>query len=674
MQAQNAGPSKTGKTPAPIVTVFGKIIDRDTKLPLEYSTISIHSRKDSTILTGAIADANGQFSLDAHRLDFFVKIEFMAYLTSFLEITGLPESQAKLDLGTIELAPHVIRTTEVEVRAEKSSVMMALDKRVFNVGRDLTSVGGTAEDVLRNVPGVSIDNDGRFNLRGNGNIRLLLNGRISSLVSNENLSGLRQIRASQIERIEVITNPSARYEAEGMAGIVNIVLKTNHLKGMNGSVDGHFGNNNNMGLGSNINYNKGRFNGFLGLGGWYSNRPGTGSFRNRFYNLAHADSTVFSNVNRTHKRASLPGFVKFGTDFNLNPQNVFTTSFSYRRSSGENSSDLLYKDAVGNVDNIYQVTQRLEDEEEHEMNLLYSLIYKRSFSGKGHQLITDIQYEKQSVDKTSMFEEHYFDGANNPLSGIDYLQLSGNEEGKRRLGINLDYILPLKKEGKFEAGWQSSFREIFNNYEVKEIVNNVENPDVNFTNDFLYQETIHSIYVNFGKTINKLSMQTGLRVDELRHLRAVDISDDAVSVRAHGDWRPKDREERTVPVPRAAATLARELVAWRDTARGRRGRPLGLGAHWIADRLASAWTLARLPGDPPGMHDARRTYATELSRTAGVSVRDVQRLLGHADLSTTERYLGRYRSDAARAAVDLGIAAALSGPAASVTPIRRAVR
>lgn len=170
------------------------------------------------------------------------------------------------------------------------------------------------------------------------------------------------------------------------------------------------------------------------------------------------------------------------------------------------------------------------------------------------------------------------------------------------------------------------------------------------------------------------AVQTGLRVDELRHLRAVDISDDAVSVRAHGDWRPKDREERTVPVPRAAATLARELVAWRDTARGRRGRPLGLGAHWIADRLASAWTLARLPGDPPGMHDARRTYATELSRTAGVSVRDVQRLLGHADLSTTERYLGRYRSDAARAAVDLGIAAALSGPAASVTPIRRAVR
>jgi integrase len=167
------------------------------------------------------------------------------------------------------------------------------------------------------------------------------------------------------------------------------------------------------------------------------------------------------------------------------------------------------------------------------------------------------------------------------------------------------------------------------------------------------------------------AVQTGLRVDELRHMRAEDISDDAVTVRAHGDWRPKDRAERTVPIPRAAATLARELVAWRDTAKGMRGRPLALGAHWIADRIAAAWTAARLPGEPPGMHDCRRTYATELSRTAGVSVRDVQRLLGHADLSTTERYLSRYRSDASRAAVDLGVSAALAGPPADVVPLRR---
>jgi integrase len=171
--------------------------------------------------------------------------------------------------------------------------------------------------------------------------------------------------------------------------------------------------------------------------------------------------------------------------------------------------------------------------------------------------------------------------------------------------------------------------------------------------------------------LTAVAVQTGLRIDELRHLRAVDISDDAVHVRAYDDWRPKNREDRTVPVPTAVATLAREMVGWRTKAKGLNGKPLALGDHWVLDRLAAAWETARLPGPPPGAHDARRTFATELSRTAGVSVRDVQRLLGHADLETTQRYLGRYRTDAARTAVDMGVSAVLSGPPARVVPLRR---
>ncbi|MBK9016047.1 MAG: TonB-dependent receptor family protein [Saprospiraceae bacterium] len=174
---------------------------------------------------------------------------------------------------------------------------------------------------------------------------------------------------------------------------------------------------------------------------------------------------------------------------------------------------MTYRDALGIPGNVFLITQRLEDEKEKETDLLYSLIYKKSFPRKGHQLISDFQYEDKAAEKTSVFEEQYFDGSNNPLSGVDYLQLSGNEEGNRRLGINLDYILPLKIDGKFEAGLQSSFREIFNNYVVKEIVNSIENPDADFTNDFLYQEIIHGAYVNFGKAINKFTLQTGLRLE-----------------------------------------------------------------------------------------------------------------------------------------------------------------
>lgn len=497
----------------PVVKVVGKVVDRDTKMPLEFSTISLCSRKDSLVLAGAIAGAGGAFSLETNHRDFFLKIEFIGYLPSIFNETVVQTGQSRIDAGVIELAPDIEQMAVVEIRAEKSTVSMTLDKRVFNVGKDLTSVGGTAEDVLRNVPGISVDNDGRFTLRGNGNIRILLNGRASSLVSDENLSGLRQIRASQIERVEIITNPSARFEAEGMAGIVNIVLKSNQVKGWNGSVDAHFGNNENGGLAANVNYHTDRFNGFVGVGGWHAGRPGTGSFRNRFYHLEFPDSTVFSNMHRTHERASLPGFIKFGADLKINPKNTLTTSFAHRSSSGKNSSHLTYEDALGSPGNVFLVTKRLEDEKGKEKDWLYSLIYKKSFSEKGHQLISDIQYENKATTNTSVFEEHYFDGAGNPLGGTDYLQLSGNEEGDHRLGVYLDYTLPLKKDGKFEAGWLSAFREIYNNYEVKEIVNSVENPDVDFTNDFLYQETIHGAYVNFGQSIKKFTLQTGLRME-----------------------------------------------------------------------------------------------------------------------------------------------------------------
>jgi len=169
-----------------------------------------------------------------------------------------------------------------------------------------------------------------------------------------------------------------------------------------------------------------------------------------------------------------------------------------------------------------------------------------------------------------------------------------------------------------------------------------------------------------------LGVQTGLRIDELRHLRDEDIGADVVRVRAYGDWKPKDREERDVPVPPSVAALAREMLAWRKVAVGVSGKPVKLSDNYVLDAVKRAWPRCNIPGAPPGMHDCRRTFATEMSRRPGVSLRDVQRLLGHADLATTQRYLGRYRSDAARPAVDMGLADVLKrGPLADVLPMKR---
>ncbi len=509
-QVEQASNGQPNRKPFEII---GKIIDRDNQLPLEFATISLFSKKDSSLLTGTTSIADGSFSLKTSHSNFFIKIEFLAYQpVTFGEAE--PPNPAKIwDLGKVELTLNMSHLAHVEVRAEKSTVTMALDKRVFNVGKDLTSAGGTAEDVLRNVPGISVDSDGKLSLRGSGNFRLLLNGRASSLLGGENLSGLRQIRANQIERIEVITNPSARYEAEGMAGIVNIVLKSNQKKGLNGSVDAHIGNKRNMGGGLNINYRKGKFNGYFGMGGWYANRPGTGSFRNEFYRLGHPDSSFYSNMDRTHERSSLPGFIKLDCDYHLNANNFLTTSFAYRRSTGDNSSALQYLDAFGNPDNLLQITNRTEAEKESDSNFRYSMLYKTKFEQNGHELVTELQYENMGMAKSSVFEEHYFDGANNPLNGVDYRQMANSKEGNHRLSSNVDYLIPFGNNGRLETGWQSAVRQISNNYEVSEVVNSIENPDADFTNDFLFEEAINGIYLNLGNSINKFTWQTGIRVE-----------------------------------------------------------------------------------------------------------------------------------------------------------------
>jgi outer membrane receptor protein involved in Fe transport len=180
---------------------------------------------------------------------------------------------------------------------------------------------------------------------------------------------------------------------------------------------------------------------------------------------------------------------------------------------GDNSSVLQYLDARGQPDKVNKITRRAEVEKESDSNLRYSLIYKTQFEKEGNELITELQYEHTAMAKSSVFEEHYFDGANNPLTGMDYRQLANNKEGNHRLSSNVDYLLPFGEKGKFEAGWQGAVRQISNQYEVTEVVNNIENPDADFTNDFLYEEAIHGAYLNIGDAINKFSWQTGLRVE-----------------------------------------------------------------------------------------------------------------------------------------------------------------
>ncbi|HPH18283.1 MAG TPA: carboxypeptidase-like regulatory domain-containing protein, partial [Haliscomenobacter sp.] len=257
-----------------LANIKGKIIESQSKAPLAYAAIRILKNSDSTLVTGGISDEKGQFSLEAPYGDYYAMVEFLGYQPIKIPSFSLSPGKNTLDLGTINLSASAQNLQEVVVQAEKSSMELALDKKIFNVGKDLANAGGTASDILSNIPSVSVDGEGNVKLRGSDNVRILIDGKPSGLVSFKGGSGLQQLQGSLVDKVEVITNPSARYEAEGQAGIINIVLKKDRRQGFNGSFDLITGNPDNFGAGANVNYRKDKVNFFLNYALAYRLQPG----------------------------------------------------------------------------------------------------------------------------------------------------------------------------------------------------------------------------------------------------------------------------------------------------------------------------------------------------------------------------------------------------------------
>ena len=293
----------------------------------------------------------------------------------------------------------------MEIRAEKSEAQFKLDKTVFNVGKDLANRGGTAEEILDNVPSVTVDIEGNVSLRGNEGVRILIDGRPSGLVGAGNTNGLRNIPANLIEQVEVITNPSARYEAEGMAGIINIVLKKNKGGGFNGSFDLSGGYPERTGASANLNYRKGKLNWFANYGMNYRENPGGG------FNYARrtiGDDILILDQDRDQNRTGLSNSVRFGLDYFFTDKSQLTGSFLYRKSNEDNTAINTYLDSIsvaGLSPEFVEKTVRTDSETEDELNQEFSLNYRKEFSSRKHTLDISAQYREKSESENSFLED-----------------------------------------------------------------------------------------------------------------------------------------------------------------------------------------------------------------------------------------------------------------------------
>lgn len=488
----------------------GTIQEKSTGNPLGFASVAIYSPSDS-LVSGGISEENGKFSVDVPFGNFYALVEFMGFESHKTQVIAFSRENNKVDLETIELESTAGDLEEVVVQGEKTTMELSLDKRIFNVGKDLANAGGNASDILMNLPSIAVDPEGNVRLRGSQNVRILIDGKPSGLVSFKGSAGLRQLPANMIERVEVITNPSARYEAEGMAGVINIILKKDNNQGFNGSFEVVGGTPTNLGFTANLNYRHKRINWFINYGLTYRHSPNVGELYQETYG---EDTTFILNQTNEGLVKSMNNNIRGGLDYYFSENSILTLSYLWRRSDAHRNTDIRYEDSWNTLENLQGYTLRNQDETEQEPNSEISMNYKKSFERKGHELTGTLTYLNYWENSDQTFTQSSYLPNGTSIAGSSLVQTSLNDEYENQYLAMLDYVQPFAKEGKFETGFRTSFREMKNDYLVEEENESGEfEPVPGLDNIFLYDENILAAYGIVGNTSGKWSYQGGLRVE-----------------------------------------------------------------------------------------------------------------------------------------------------------------
>ncbi len=504
ISAQNLLAQQKGK-------LRGSVQESGKNSPLPFATVGVYTQKDS-LVGGGIADEKGNFEVDLPLGSFYALVEFMGFEAIKSSVFNLSPKQNVVDLGAISLQSSTADLDEVVVQGEKTLMELSLDKRIFNVGKDLANSGGNASDILMNLPSVAVDPEGNVSLRGSSNVRILIDGKPSGLVSFKGSSGLRQLPANLVERVEVITNPSARYEAEGMAGVINIILKKDEKQGFNGSGELIAGSPLNLGFTANLNYRKNRINWFVNYG--LANRisPGRGELYQEVYQ--EDGNTILLKQRSTSTVTSLNNSLRAGLDYFFSEQSILTASYVWRRSDAHRITDIRYQDYRNTLDNYLGYALRRQDETEDEPNKEAILNFKKRFERKGHELNASFTYLNYWERSNQLFTQNSFTTEDQKLPKGALTQNSLNDEYENQYLLQVDYIQPFGTKGKIETGIRTSFREMENDYLVQELKASGAYETVDgLDNIFLYDENILAVYGILANEWAKWSYQAGLRAE-----------------------------------------------------------------------------------------------------------------------------------------------------------------
>ncbi|MGB7394420.1 MAG: TonB-dependent receptor [Pricia sp.] len=484
------------------IKITGTVLDQETGQPLEYATLVLESIEDPTKVNGGITDIEGKFEVETAPGEYNASVEYIGYKTYQVSQTTFNEAT---DLGTISLSIAASELEGVEVVGEKTTVEVRLDKKIYNIGKDLTTSGATISDALGNVPSVTVDVEGAISLRGNENVRILINGKPSALAGFGSAEALRQLPADAIEKVEVITSPSARYDAEGTAGILNIILKQEKTLGFNGSVNVNIGYPAQSGITVNANVRTDKFNIFNTTGYRYRDAPGNAFFDNTY------TSGSFDRVieDRLYNRLDKSFNTNLGAEYFITDNSSVTGSIFYRLSNDDDLTENTNRRL--NDGQISSNTFREEAETEEDNSYQVSLNFIQKFNEAGdHTLTADFQYSNDDEIKNSDIEEN----RTFPDQALIVLEDVFENEVENEYLFQADYVLPME-EAQFEAGYRGTLEEEITDYRLDSLDQDLGRfvLNENLTNKFTYNENVHALYSQYGNKFGQFSFLLGLRLE-----------------------------------------------------------------------------------------------------------------------------------------------------------------
>jgi outer membrane receptor protein involved in Fe transport len=492
-----------------IGSIKGLVIEKTSGVPLEFANVVIKNKTDSAYIQGTVTDKDGKFEfVELPYGEYRIVYSFIGFDETKSAVIALDQKQSSMNIGNLYIAESYTKVDEVQVIAQKSTYVNSIDRKTFNVGQDVMSKAGSVSDLMQNIPSVQVDVDGNVSLRGSENVTILINGKSSAMMNLNRAAALQQLPANAIEKIEIITNPSAKYKPDGTSGIINIILKKDKGLGLNGSLSANVGNNNRRNFNVTTNYNPGKLNLFGSFGIRQDDRTRISNMSTKTYEAGQLANS--STTNTIGHARPLYNLANAGIDYKLNDHNKvgISANYNYRFQRQNDVSTYTLLDNLGNKIEDYDRVRRLP---EAESDLEITSTYQHLFDKEGHELNVSYIFSRSTEKEDNYYTNNY----RTPFPIVRYDDMFYHHVNKGS-ELSVEYTLPVSGNSKFESGY---LLEYFHNdadlfRDTLDLATNIWNKDFLRSNHFIRSEYTHVLYATFEKEIGKFGLLAGIRGEQ----------------------------------------------------------------------------------------------------------------------------------------------------------------